>query len=249
MKIAIYGDSFAAHHADINRDRDGQRIERDNGKGWPEILADQHEVQNFGESGTAFMFSYELFLKNYKNFDLNIFVPTVPSRLYVKALDGILVFGLGYLDFQLDRLKKIPFYDRRDTHLEILKSVRVYLELWVDDDIQRHIQHGLINNLWNLAPNTLIVPGFEDSIEQTTFNLQELARYELSLIDKDAFSKFNIENMLCKRKCHFSEENNKVIAKHMLSCIESGEKIFVLDKSEILKPSREFSFYVEELKL
>jgi hypothetical protein len=248
MKLAIYGDSFAAHQLHI-KDNNGKILQEHLGRGWPEILEDYHEVNNFGSSGTAFMYSYELFLKNYKDYDLNIFIATSPQRTYVRALDGRLVFGIDFVDEEVERIKKAPFYNRKYIHLEILKSVRIYLELWQDIELLRYAQHAMVNNLWNLAPNTLVIPAFEDSIEQTCFNLNDLSRQELDNVENGLYRKLNYPVMKCLRKCHFSEENNKILAKYILSAIESNQKIFELGHAELAVPSKNFNFYMEDSEL
>lgn len=247
MKIAIYGDSFAAHQLHI-KDSNGKILQEHLGRGWPEILEDYYEIKNFGESGTAFMYSYELFLQHYSEYDLNIFIVTTPYRTYVRALDGILIIGLDYVDENITRIKKGPFYDKKYIHLEILKSIRVYLELWQDIEMLRHIQHGLVNNLWNLAPNTLVIPVFEDSIGQTNFNLQDLAGLELTMIDSNIRHRLLYPIILdCKRKCHFSEENNKVMAKLILSAIKSEKRIFEADPTDLVMPSKDLNFYIKDI--
>lgn len=249
MKIAIYGDSFVCHQQHM-KDPTGKDSQPHLGRGWTEILEDFHEIKNFGSSGTAFMYSYEIFLKEHKNYDLNIFAITSPLRTYIRALDGMTMFGVGWVDHEYERIKKLPFYNRKDIHLDILKSVRVYIELWQDYEICCHTQHAVVNNIWNLAPNTLVIPGFPDSIEQTTGNLQDLSRYELSLVDNNKYDNFDFNYMFCKRRCHFSEENNKVIANLILSAIESGDKIFTARKEELVAPlNKDFSFFVEEKRL
>ena len=111
MKIAVYGDSFAC----INTKWDEIKLDRPQyGISWVEILENAgHQINNFAESGTAFMFSYENFVREHKNHDLNIFVLTYPSRVYVKELNGIRIFGYGWVDSEYDRVKKLPFYPKQ----------------------------------------------------------------------------------------------------------------------------------------
>jgi len=245
MRIALYGDSFACINTkwgDTGTDRP------EKGLSWGELLENHgHTISNFAKSGTAFMFSYDHFLREHKNFDLNIFVVTSPERLYVKALDGMCMFGWPWADSEHERVSKLPPYPRKEIHLEILKSVKIYLRDWVDWEMMTHVQHLLVNNLWRLAPNTIVIPAFENSMEQTTDDLFSAAKHELKLVNEEAYNNFDFGWLDCQRKFHFSEENNKVIADLIIDAIENNKKIVSVSTSDMIKPSNfDFSFYVKE---
>jgi hypothetical protein len=246
MKIAIYGDSFAC----INTlwDRPGIEINTDIGPSWIEILERAgHSISNFAVSGTAFMFSYETFLTEYRNHDLNIFVVTTPQRIYVKALDGLPMFGYSWAESQYDRIKKSSFYPKKQVHLEILASVQGYLKHWIDWAMLEHVQHVLVNNLWSLASNTLIIPAFSDSIAQTSANLFDAAKHELKLVDENTHNQFDYNFLDCRRACHFSQENNQVLASKILNAITEGasNSFVTMDLKDVVKPkkSSNFAFY------
>jgi hypothetical protein len=244
MKIAIYGDSFGVIHTVWET-----KMQNDpRGSSWPESLQLNHTVDNYAKSGSAFMYSYELFLKHNSNYDLNIFVVTNPQRTYIKALDDLLIFGGEWVRHELKRISKLSWYEKKDDHLEILKSVEVYLDKWKDWEMDTHVQHVLVNNLWILNPNTLVIPAFNDSMQQTTKNLFDLAKYELKLVDEEKFNNFNFGFLDCNRKCHFSEENNIVIYNTIVKSIENKQKILTLEYEDIQKPSRTFDEYVASNK-
>lgn len=247
MKLGIYGDSFVC----INTKWGDDKVDCPHlGISWVEILErDGYEITNFAQSGSAFMFSYENFLKEYKNYDLNIFVLTAPQRTYVKALDGMKLFGHAWAESEYKRVKQLPPYARKDIHLEILKSVKTYLELWVDQEMVTHTQHVLVNNLWNLAPNTIVIPAFSDSMAQTDINLFYAAKYELKLVDEREYKKFDFGYLDCKRKCHLSNENNIVLGNKVLDAIVNKQKIVTLHIDELVKPAgNDFYFYVQQHK-
>jgi hypothetical protein len=248
MKVAIYGDSFACINTKWDVGLDNFHL----GLSWVEILErNGYEITNFAQSGTAFMFSYEKFLKEHKNYDLNIFVLTAPQRIYIKALDGIKIFGnLSWPDSEYERVKQLPFYPRKDIHLEILKSVKTYLELWVDQEMVTHTRHVLVNNLWNLAPNTIVIPAFSDSMAQTDINLFYVSKHELKLVDEQAYKKFDFGYLDCRRKCHLSNENNVVLGNKVLDAIANKQKIVTLHTDESVKPANnDFYFYVRQNNL
>jgi hypothetical protein len=247
MKLGIYGDSFACINT---RWGDGIVDKPHLGISWVEILENAgHEINNYAVSGTAFMFSYERFLKEHKNNDLNIFVVTSPHRVYIKELDGRRLFSYTWADEEYERVKKLPFYPKQQIHLDILKSARTYLELWADWEMINHTQQVLVNNLWNLAPNTIVIPAFFNSIEQTTINLFYAAKYELKLVNEKEHTNFDFAYLDCQRKCHFSNENNIVLGNKVLRAIENNEKIVTLHIDEVAKPANsDFYFYVKSNK-
>lgn len=242
MKIAIYGDSFSVIHTIW--DHPEKLDTPSEGVSWPELLSNDHEVDNYSESGTAFMYSYEMFLKHNSNYDLNIFVVTSPERTYVKALGGIRIFGIDWVRHQIKLISNLSWYAEKKDHIEILKSVDVYLDKWKDWEMDMHIQHVLVNNLWSINPNTIVIPAFYNSIQQTNKNLFDLSKFELKLADEEKYNNFDFMYFFCLRKCHFSEENNLVIYNHVIRSIENKNKIVTLDYDDIRKPSKPFDSYI-----
>ena len=64
MSVAIYGDSFADSG--------------NNAQAWPKLLEEilNTNIDNFAVSASSAVYSYSVFLKNYKNYEKNIFVLT-----------------------------------------------------------------------------------------------------------------------------------------------------------------------------
>lgn len=249
MKIAIYGDSFACINT-IWELKDGYNVDEGKlrGPSWVDILAENHIVTNFAKSGTAFQFSYELFLNNFKDFDLNIVHVTSPLRIHVKRMFPILFFGYVWTDEMKDMIKKRPYYEEQETEIKIMESIKVYQQEWADWDMLRHLQHLMVDNLWALKKNTIVLPGFEDSIRQTTKNFNYLAQQEMRLVSENRFDKFNWWKLNCKRQCHFSKENNVIIAEKIINAIDNNipNTYIGMDLHELKKPNLDFDFYVAE---
>jgi len=159
----------------------------------------------------------------------------------------IKVFGSYWAREEMKRLRAGPWYEKRDIHIEILQSVEIYLDKWVDWEMLKHIQHVLVDNLRNLG-NTLVVPAFPDSMRQTTDNLFDLAKYEMKLVNEQRYNEFDFLWLVCKRTCHFSGENNRMIADKILAAIDAGDKIFTLEKSDLIVPTKDFDYYVDSNK-
>ncbi len=81
MKIAIYGDSYAAPspHNDfidaVYQDRNS----------WTYPLTDKFTVENFARAGTCTWFSFEKFMQTYQDFDAIIFAWTDYTRVFVDS--------------------------------------------------------------------------------------------------------------------------------------------------------------------
>lgn len=72
MKIAIFGDSFARHMCDENKTL-----------AWWQILANEFDVTNYGEPGSCFYYSIELFQKHHRSYDKVIFCMASAGRIMI----------------------------------------------------------------------------------------------------------------------------------------------------------------------
>lgn len=245
MKIGIYGDSYGCY---LTKWDEGLTLNEHLGLSWVEILESRgHEITNFSVVGSAFMYSYEKFVENYKNFDLNIFIATSWTRVYIKSLGKIKLFGYRSPVEETEKLKNLPPYEGKEKHLKILGILKEYFDHCMDWDLLKITQHGLVNNLWYLAPNTLVIPVDDESIpEKPKASLNDVQWGELSLISKKEFDnlKWNL-GYHCYRKCHFSPENNAVVADMVLDAIANSKRVLDIDLSLIKKPSKAFSAYAK----
>lgn len=234
MRLAIFGDSYANYLLDHSH----------LGKAWCEWLAEEHEVVNFGRPATAFQYSYELYLKNHKNFDYSVFVVTDPTRIYIKALDGILPVGHFFASPEHRESCK---NQNSDPHiLSIINSVDNWYRYWRDHEYENHIHSVLIGNLLQ-ASNVLLIPGFQNSIpgiDGINKNLTDLQYYELLLVGLDENYVVNPRQFGCKRKCHFSSENNLVLFRLIKEALNKKEKVLDLNEKHFIKPSRELDYYI-----
>lgn len=246
MKISIYGDSFGSINTRWDHPRFAE-VTRHLGDSWVDIIEQSHSITNYAVSGSAFLHGYELFTRHHTEADLNIFLISSPYRTYVKALDGILMFGPEWLDSEYRRVKAAPDYPRKYDHLDIMDSLKVYFELWADWQTITMVQQAVVGNIPNISNNTIIVPCFDNSIANASYNLNDLANYELSLIDPIRYAAFDFSKLHCRRKCHFSRENNMVMASAFLAAIDSGQKTLSVNKSDILTPvGHPFDFYISD---
>lgn len=232
MNLGIYGDSFTILNADA-----GNNI----GLSWVEHLSQLHEVKNFGRAGTSFRWSYQLFLENQNQFDFNIIVVSSPSRLYIKSLDQHPKKPSGHFFNQNTFIEE---FKRRvgasDETFNILDSVRIWVEKCMDHAFEDHLHRLMINNVLSFN-NTLLIPGFADSIKDCNGNLTDLQAWELLQVDP-LFDKFG--NMKDLRKCHLTERNNQILFELVVNAMRRKEKVLNIDTSFFEKPDRTLDYYV-----
>lgn len=236
LRMAIYGDSFG--DAGFVKLEPGVRnIER----WWTTIVAKKMQartVDNYSAARSPFIFSYENFLNNYKKYDINIVLVTQPGR-YTKPIR-----------FSTDppRIKNNPqFRGPNINTLEWFKQDKTLSKediTLIDNIINWHMTsdpnfmktaHNLmIKDILQLAPNTILVPCFADSMDAfldstncvTGYSsncLAELVVYQNRLlgIDQDQIAMYNERNDVIA--CHFTPEMNIAVADLIYERITTGK--------------------------
>jgi hypothetical protein len=235
MKIAVFGDSYTITNVMPGNEHLGLS--------WVEHLALSHEVTNFGESGTAFQWSYELFLENKDKFDYCILVVADPGRVYIKALQDIPNKIKGHFFASPEHIQAFKSITTDERILKILDSIDFWYNNWRDHTFEYHLRTLMVRDLLTYD-NILVIPGFPLSVEgygEIYQNLTDIQFWELLQLDPN----FNVHMMGCKRKCHLSEENNLVLFELVKQAIENKDKILKLDISKFKKPARSIDFYAE----
>jgi hypothetical protein len=246
MRIAVFGDSFANHQLENNSI----------GKAWVDIIAQQHEVVNFGESGSSFQYSYELFLKEHNNFDFVIFLATSPDRKYLKVLDPIFsdYAGKHMLGHKVvtkgmkEKLNELDISkDDREKYTRILDSFRVYYDEWRDLEYEKAVQDALVRSIPAIKPQSLVIPCFLDSmsflkIKDTVYTVQ-LA--ETASLDVDLNNVWI--DYYCLRKCHLCEDNNIILGNKILDAMSKGINYLDLDiKDFVTKLDKPTEYYLRK---
>ena len=75
MKVAVFGDSFAAPKHDSKTDAGL--------KSWVDYLSEKHDVTNYAIEGSSLYYSVRQFMTFNYPYDKIIFVTTAPGRLYL----------------------------------------------------------------------------------------------------------------------------------------------------------------------
>lgn len=234
MKIAVYGDSFA-NLTDPLYPR---------GPSWVELLAQHHDVTNFGKRGSSLMYSYLLFRENADKFDKNIFLITDPNRYHspflVKEFD-IFLHGLDHVENNLFKFKSGTQH--------IYESLRNYYLFWRNDQADEIFHNALVEKMKRESPNTFFIKCFSNStFNKTEFSLKDVWDFEMNYwgyfdYHKDIHKTKNGKRLSDVRTCHLTDENNECLADKILSSL--GQSKLNLSISDFKEPKRNpMSYYL-----
>lgn len=247
MKIAIYGDSFGDF---CLKNIEGDTIYR--GPAWVELLAENHEVTNFCESGSSVFYNYDLFLKHNKEFDYNIFLVTESNRITVNS---------PYPNLKHINIHSINFYKNtnlRPIERKILEGIENYYEVIHNQDYVDTCHKLMVNSLTTINPNTIIIPTFGESLISDFKNtLIYLSDWELSEIVLKLHAKNYIqwkpiegENwaFVDYRKCHLTEENNRILFDIIINRINNKfNGLLNIDVNDFKISQHDFEFHFRKI--
>jgi hypothetical protein len=247
MKIAVYGDSFGNCNL---TNIPGDNIDR--GKSWVEELEKIYTVTNFSMAASSLFYSYELFLKHNKDFDYNIFLVTEPNRLTLTGVDNdyhLKHINLSISDFILK--KSETSNDNRD--LPIMNAVLGYYT-YIHNQNQIDICHRLIvDSITGINKNSLIIPCFAISVpgkllyRRSLVDISDNELPSLKLLNQKGYKPWELINdswtFTDYRKCHLSEENNKILADIIDSNIINKETFLDININDFKQSINSVEFY------
>ena len=209
LKVGIYGDSFAFPYNIVRGAAQHPGI-HNVGNAWSAMLAESYDVENFSWPGSDIYFSYDLFLKNYKNFDVNIFVKTADNRLSVRYDNDYV--HLYRMDWSIDSLKIEKDFDLQ----QIYRSGIDYFTFLQDDKKDAVLAELMAAQIQRLDPGCIFIDTRNESGLKNVFLLENTAWN----IPTDRYiTKF--DKIIDLRYCHMTKENNIVVYDKVVNCIEN----------------------------
>lgn len=245
MKIAIFGDSYG-HCTGEKWETYAPHINL----GWPEILAKHHTVQNFCESGAGLWYSFNQFLEHNKKFDLNIFLPSQNTRfsIYLPEMKKTLHMVPGYQDGQDIRNLKVQWAPVDNS---ILDAAAGYVDHILDYKKEDYTGKLLVKEIHKIRPDTLIIDCFyelalNEPVDGEVITLSYFSESEIRhwRMNSSIFKRQKKDNLEDFRKCHLSDENNVMLAKKILKCIENNENLVKFHLSDFQLPSKSKTHYL-----
>lgn len=234
-KIAIFGDSFAARgynestptedgfvkeiYKVCNRkyNKDEVKILKSNWakkyKPWVDLI----DADVYGHSGSDLYYSYNQFIKNYKNYDKCIVVITSPFRISTN------IDGWVHCASYEDAVEKIEFSTSAKMK-SYFTSLADYFKNVYYQDLEKPelISRAMLDSMMLLKPNTMFINAYPDL--KNVYDL-ELDAWNLTHDESQDYTKY-----FDLRQCHMTVANNKILAKHIL---DNLDKTGVLDLSSV----------------
>jgi len=216
MKIAVFGDSYAAD-ADTAYDP---------WPGWVErlrTLDSDLTVDNYARAGSSFWYSWSQFRQHYNQYDRVIVFVTHWDRQSFYTGAGADLYPYCHMPGIRNVQAAIQTFPRH-----VRPALRALEQYWllVDQDQQRRELHDLmLANIQQLAPRALIVPCFNwegsrlASPSQTT--LHDISNRDIPPeLSHDAEQFY--QQYACQRTNHMTPQNLDQMAQCMLAWIQTG---------------------------
>lgn len=210
MKIAIYGDSYAAEYYNPKKINP-----------WVSIIRQQEknfEIDNFSQSGSSLYFSITKFLENHFLYDKVVFIITHPGRLFVPNNEEFPhVSNIVNCDLRIKSSNKI-------SEKVIMESARNYLRDVQNNDEEIFKHHCMFekisrirnSNILFIPVNRLSIPGYNGTVLT-----------DISNIDIDYYKNNTFATRKDLRCCHMNQPNNEILANKVSSWLNGGD--FTLD--------------------
>ena len=234
MKIAIFGDSYAASTGPTS---------------WGSLLSTMNncEVENFAGRGSSLFYSYLKFKENYKNFDVTIFLVTNPGRLYHPEQILANIFTLEY------RLSTGPHSLEVESILQAAMQYFLHLQ---NSEFDNFVHLSIIEKIVQLSKENdkkvIMLPSQGESKDMEIMpysgggffldriNIEERKHFGVSHKGMH-FEKARLQN-------HISDTNNLIFAK-LLSRIINGEELKIYAEDFNYRPDEDPDIYYDMEKM
>lgn len=221
MRIGIYGDSYA-HPLWKNID---DNLYTD--YSWALRLADDYNVTNHAESGSALEYSYWKFLLNHEQNDLNIVISSSCSRTTVFKNSGsfydtqsydekvkCIDVAIHYANYNMDFEYGVPVEQQSHADGRIMSGLFEAGVTYPEFNFLHH--YAMESNMKLLRPETIIIPGF-NNFQQ--FRTGAAMRY-ISEIDYNKFG--SQDEIWARRPHHMSAAQNMQFYEYMKRAVTHG---------------------------
>lgn len=244
--VGIFGDS----HADCTY-LEWKTKYKSVGLGWPELLALKHKVKNYSMGGSGIFYSYDIFKQVHSKFDVVIYIPTQASRfpLYLPDEGRVRHMVPGFLISQAaQELSRAKQYNRPNDY-KAMEAAIGYSMYILDRKKEDEMKRLMLAEVKRIRPDTIIIPAFpDDRLDQTDVDLSYISAMELSAFGTTLQElRQSATPFLDIRKCHMTDENNRMVFNKVLTAIETKETVVRLAESDFTKPVGPFTkYFVDE---
>lgn len=219
MKIGVFGDSYA----------DKRYVTSDVPCIWYNFLATDHNhsIDCFGESGSSILFSAELIVEKFKDYDLVIWCLTTPGRFSLPNK----INGRNY--------HVTTAWDQcQSKDLEIIKKHSVcidYLKYIFEWKTENFIGKALVHHVRDLCQNVMIMPCFPPPLD-ARFNLYNLCETEAQHYFPARTIPEIYKTYQDLRPGHITVENQKILAELVVQNLGPG--VFETSYENFITPTQ-----------
>ena len=236
MKIAIYGDSFAASNGPTS---------------WTSILKTKFDTTVYALGGSSLFWSYKNFIATYKNFDTIIFLVTDFGRLYVADKNiAHAVCNLFCVEHSLKTSLDASLFN-------IFNAAKQYYTYLQEEEYELSMHYLMIEKIQNLCKESnkklILVPCMWSSLRPEFTDIFD-STFCLSDINNKEREHFGVphEGMFAERKDrlqnHISDDNNLILANIMTDLIEGHQLKVDINNFNHRPDNVEIYYDMEKLK-
>lgn len=181
MKILITGDSFSADWT-----------KKYTGQGWPNLLAQQHNVVNLSQAGCGeYKIYQQLAGQDFSNYDCVIVSHTSPYRIHT----------MYHPVHNKDQLHHNSDFIYEDVKAHGLTGMTEYFEKYFDLDYAKFVHHAICNQIDQLTKSTTVLHiahiDWSDLYPFELLNFQDIYKKHSGLLN------------------HYSDHGNQIVAKEI----------------------------------
>jgi hypothetical protein len=226
FKIGIFGDSFGYEQSIFKK----SELETENiGKSWVTMLRDYGNVCNFCEPGSDLYFSYKNFIDNFYKFDKIIFLKTNYNRFSFKFEDSIVhAHSINNANMHL-------LNNSGQKYKAIKASIDYFLYLQ-DEEKDKILYNLYLNDITNKNNDVIFINCFGPN------SLNEIMQKENQAWNLPSQYTFK-ERFIDLRKSHLTKNNNEILFRKVLACINRNTKKINIDAKDFCVP------HIEEKKI
>lgn len=235
---------FADSHGDCTY-LEWKTRRKDIGLGWPELLSLKYKVKNHSMGGSGVYYSYDIFKQVHSKFDIVIYIPTQSSRfpLYCPDSGQIRHMVPGFLMAQAAR--ELERSRNRPNDYKALEAAIGYSTYILDEKKEEEMKRLMLQEVKRLRPDTIFIPAFpSDRIVESDIDLSVISLMELNTYGTNLTTLRSMANPLLDiRKCHLTDENNRMLFNKILTAIDNQDTSVRLAESDFVKPKDPFTKY------
>lgn len=236
MKMAVFGDSFAAPLHNMKKDLGL--------KSWVDYLGEKYDVTNYAVEGSSLYYSVQQFILKQFLYDKIIFVITTPGRLYLEG--NVVLENHDHIHLSSLSMAEFLYNEHKDKKEIISQELATVSQAAIQyfTHIQRvkydRFVHDLqVNHIKSIRPDVILLPTSSDSYR---FHMTNPCLYDITVMENKHWGiPADYGSPDDYRRCHMSNENNLILSKLAEQWLQ-GEPVNI-NINDFVVPADDKTFY------